>query len=83
MKNNIYEQQLAINNQVTSFNSELMTRKGHLERACAKVLDWLSSSHVTEQIEQIEQVTHELKRSLDLELNVSYLSSSHIPAGNY
>ena len=74
LKKRIYEYERRLTNQVEVCNSELMSKKEQLEESRNKVQRWLRDSHVTEQIQQRQQMSEELKRYLDVELNCELTS---------
>ena len=78
LKKQIYEYGRRLTNQVKVYNSELMSKKEQLEESRIKVQRWLRDSHVTEQIQQRQQMSEELKRYLDVELNCELRSKPAI-----
>ena len=78
LKKQIYEYERRLTNQVEVYNSELMSKKEQLEESRIKVQRWLRDSHVTEQIQQRQQMSEELKRYLDIELSCELISKPAI-----
>ena len=74
LKKQIYEYERRLTNQVEVYNSELMSKKEQLEESRIKVQRWLRDSHVTEQIQQRQEMSEELKRYLDVELSCELTS---------
>ena len=74
LKKQIYEYERRLTNQVEVYNSELMSKKEQLEESFIKVQRWLRDSHVTEQIQQRQEMSEELKKYLDVELSCEFTS---------
>ena len=56
------------------YNSELMAKKEQLEETRTKVHKWLRGSHVTEQIQQKQQISEELAKKSEVELGYELMS---------
>ena len=78
LKKHIYEYEKRLTNQVEVYNSELMSKKEQLEESHIKVQRWLRDSHVTEQIQQRQEMSEELQRYLDGELSCELTSKPAI-----
>ena len=68
MKKRVYEYQKAFTNQVEAYNSELMATKDQLEESRTKTRRRLRDSHVTEQIQDQADMSRELRRKRDIQV---------------
>ncbi|XP_067943271.1 E3 ubiquitin-protein ligase TRIM56-like [Watersipora subatra] len=66
LKNQIYEYQRDLTDQVESYNAELMAKKERLEESCSDLRKWLRESHVIEKVEQKQQMTDEVVNNTDV-----------------
>ena len=78
LKERIYEYERAVTNQIEDDSSLLMTKKEQLEESYAKVHKWLRDSHVTELISQRQQMSEELERETDVEVDKWELRSKPV-----
>ncbi|XP_067943286.1 tripartite motif-containing protein 59-like [Watersipora subatra] len=69
LKKQIYEYQRELIDQVESYNTELMAKKERLEESCTEVRKWLRESHVTEKMEQKQQMTDQLMNNTDVTID--------------
>ncbi|XP_067941718.1 uncharacterized protein [Watersipora subatra] len=69
LKEQIYEYQRGLTDQVELYNTELMAKKERLEESCSEVRKWLRESHVTEKVEQRQQMTDELVNNTDVKVD--------------
>ncbi|XP_067941719.1 uncharacterized protein [Watersipora subatra] len=69
LKDQIYEYQKELTDQVESYNTELMAKKERLEKSCTEVQKWLRESHVTEKVEQKQQMTDKLVNNTDVKID--------------
>ncbi|XP_067943267.1 E3 ubiquitin/ISG15 ligase TRIM25-like [Watersipora subatra] len=66
LKEQIYEYQRDLTDQVESYNAELMAKKARLEESCSDVRKWMRESHVIEKVKRRQQMTDELMNSTDV-----------------
>ena len=78
LKERVYEYERAVTNQIEDDSSLLMTKKEQLEESYAKVHKWLRDSHVTELISQRQQMSEELERETDVEVDKWELRSKPV-----
>ncbi|XP_067943234.1 uncharacterized protein [Watersipora subatra] len=69
LKEQIYEYQRELTDQVESYNTKLMAKKERLEESCSEVRKWLRESHVTQKVEQRQQMTDELVNNTDVNID--------------
>ncbi|XP_067943230.1 uncharacterized protein [Watersipora subatra] len=69
LKEQIYEYRRELTEQVESYNTELMSKKERLEESCSRVRNWMRESHVTEKLEQRQQMTDVLMNNTDVMVN--------------
>ena len=78
LKERVYEYERAVTNQIEDDSSLLMTKKEQLEESYTKVHKWLRDSHVTELISQRQQMSEELERETDVEVDKWELRSKPV-----
>lgn len=67
-KGRVYDYQTRLTNQVEVYNSELMAKKEQLEETRTKLYRFMRDSHVIDQVKQKQEMTEELVRHRDVEL---------------
>ena len=61
----VHDYENKLSDEVDTYIAELMSVKERLEKSQMKVHKWLRDSHITEQLQQRDEMTAELERNMD------------------